>query len=75
MQSVPITTNAVRANPTQAGCFKYEGIIEVHLSVILLICLWCLMPLLTIFQLYRGRQFYCEKNHRPVAKSLTNFIT
>ena len=43
---------------------------------------WCLMPLSIIFQLYHGIQFYwcrnqecSEKNHRPVAKSLTNFIT
>jgi hypothetical protein len=77
MQSVPITTKVVSLSPTQTKSTRYN-IMWLSLSVT---CwqgsfsiwfrfgLWCLMPLSTIFHLYRGSQFYWWRKPEYVEKA------
>ena len=38
-------------------------------TIYLGLCLWCLMPLSIIFQLYRGSNFYCGEKRNTRGKT------
>ena len=79
----------IKQKTINQSCFLQEELVKFSAMITLLkttfigilVCLWCLMPLSTLFLLFRGSQFYCwrkpEAQRKPPTyrKSLTNFIT
>jgi hypothetical protein len=54
---------------SQSGLVDNVGIIDHYCLVVCLFVWWCLTPLTTIFQLYRGGQFYWWRKSEDPEKS------
>ena len=73
----------IKQKTINQSCFLQEELVKFSAMITLLkttfigvlVCVWCLMPLSTLFLLFRGSQFYCWRKPPTCRKSLTNFIT